>query len=291
MRRSREPLSTGRAVVLAALLGPALAAAEPSADGGDWDWDAVEPEPAGAVTDTGSGGDGWDWGGFEAADEGPAARARREAAQADAPAVAVVEEVGAEPDLEAEPTRAYALFGAMADFRVVPARRNPDLHPCASCHEWVQSDPTPRELESPHDVFTLRHGLHGKGEFWCFTCHDLESGELRTLEGAPLDFEESYVLCSQCHVDQGRDWAFGAHGKRVDNWAGERVIYTCTACHYQHAPAPEPREALAGPVVRQGLARPEHWMPRQEDVAEVEETPPWQRQAANEPQPRTEATP
>ena len=94
-------------------------------------------------------------------------------------------------------------------------------------------------------------GLHGRGQFWCFTCHDLEgNGGLKTLEGEPLAFSEAYFLCSQCHVDQARDWAYGAHGKRVGTWQGERVVYNCTACHYQHNPAIKPREAVPPPPVR-----------------------------------------
>ena len=51
------------------------------------------------------------------------------------------------------------------------------------------------------------------------------------------------MLCSQCHVKQARDWAFGAHGKRVGSWQGERQVYNCTVCHYQHHPAIEATRA------------------------------------------------
>jgi rubredoxin len=159
------------------------------------------------------------------------------------------------------------------------------MHPCSNCHTWTKSDLTPRKLKKPHDNFELKHGLHGKGKFWCFTCHTLDGrGGLRTLEGQKLDFNEAYVLCSQCHVQETRDWVFGAHGKRVANWQGERQVYNCTVCHYQHDPAIGPRAALAGPVVRQGLERPDHWTTmtsRGHGVFETERV--WERYAEADP--------
>ena len=99
------------------------------------------------------------------------------------------------------------------------------MHPCSSCHQWVKSDPRPRNLKRPHDNFTLEHGLHGKGKFWCFTCHDLDGqGGLRTLEGEKLDFADAYVLVQSVSSNQARDWVYGAHGKRVGGWQGKRQV-------------------------------------------------------------------
>lgn len=168
----------------------------------------------------------------------------------------------AEPDLAAEPRPAIEVFASIPTFLVVPSVKDQEMHPCGNCHAWAQSDPTPRILKAPHDNFVLRHGLHGKGQFWCFTCHHLEGdGGLRTLEGEKVGFDDAYLICSQCHVKEARDWAYGAHGKRVDNWRGERRVLNCTACHYQHRPAWKPRDAKAGPETRQGLERPAHWVP------------------------------
>ena len=49
------------------------------------------------------------------------------------------------------------------------------------------------------------------------------------------------------------------YGKRRGVWSGARQVYNCTGCHYQHAPAIPPRQAMAGPRIRQGLERPSHW--------------------------------
>jgi len=219
---------------------------------------------------------GWDWGAIEGTDT-PVNEPRRDAMpKRTEPAPPPV----AEPDLDAQPHDVYPLFLGMPEFEVIPSTRDKEMHPCSSCHRWAESDPTPRPLKTPHDNFFLRHGLHGKGQFWCFTCHDLENGgELRTLDGDPVGFDEAYLVCTQCHVNKGRDWAFGAHGKRVGNWQGQRQVYTCTACHYQHAPALLYRNAEAGPVMRQGMEHPAHWIPKEQREHPVFEHPqPWERE-------------
>jgi len=202
----------------------------------------------------------WDWSGFTGLDDTPVTK---RAGISKAPVAAVVPRVGetAMPDFDAPARRAYAVFSGVPPFEVIPSQRDPGMHPCSSCHQWVLSDPRPRHLKKPHDNFELQHGLHGKGKFWCFTCHDLSgSGGLKTLTGEKLEFGDAYLLCSQCHVDQARDWAYGAHGKRAANWQGRRQVFNCTACHYQHRPGIKARAPQPGPPVRMGLERPAHWV-------------------------------
>lgn len=259
----------------AAGTGTEADAADAGVPAGGWDWSAFEEEEAAPRTarddpaaddgseesaDAGGGGSGWDWGAFEADDTPVTNQGRRGRATAEKKAEKQAPRRPAEaaPDFDAPPHEGYELFAGVPEFEVIPAARDQEMHPCGNCHEWAKSDPTPRSLADPHDNFELTHGMHGKGGFWCFTCHDLSGkGGLKTLEGERLEFEEAYVLCSQCHVDQARDWAFGAHGKRVGNWQGPRKIYNCTACHYQHAPEIPLREPLGPPPARMGLARPE----------------------------------
>jgi hypothetical protein len=214
--------------------------------------------------------DDWDWGGFTGLDDAPVTG--RAAPSASPPNLYDVPRVGetALPDFDAPVREAYAVFRDVPPFEVIPSQRDPGMHPCSSCHQWVVSDPQPRNLKRPHDNFKLEHGLHGKGKFWCFTCHDLEGkGALRTLEGEKLDYADAYVLCSQCHANQARDWVYGAHGKRVSGWQGKRQVLNCTACHYQHRPAFKPRAPESGPVVRVGLERPAHWVEKDDDRAQV----------------------
>ncbi|MEA3411960.1 MAG: hypothetical protein U9R74_10525 [Pseudomonadota bacterium] len=117
----------------------------------------------------------WDWGEIqEATPTQPAATdmRRRKDKKRKGPQVGST----AEPDFNRVPLPGQQVFADMPAFTVVPSRKDTDMHPCSDCHEWAESDLTPRPLQDPHDNFTLDHGLHGKGEFWCFTCHDLERG-------------------------------------------------------------------------------------------------------------------
>lgn len=220
---------------------------------------------AGTLTGSLEASDDWDWGAVEAMDDAPVTRPATPPASTAATDAKYAElrrlAAQAAPDLEASSVAALSVFEGAGPFQVVPARRDRDMHPCANCHQWVLSNPEPRKLGAPHDNFELQHGLHGKGGFWCFTCHDVDNNfALKTLDGESVEFDHAYVVCSQCHVQQGRDWARGAHGKRVGGWDGPRSVYNCTACHYQHKPAIKPREPQPGPVMRVGLPRPDHWV-------------------------------
>lgn len=238
--------------------------------------------------------DDWDWGAVEAEDDAPVTRTPVAGAE-----VAATEEATerrpaiAEPDYAAEPVTALALFGDLPAFDVVPSKRDAEMHPCSNCHQWVSGNPEPRQLQTPHDNFELDHGLHGHGEFWCFTCHrdDKQLG-LKTLEGRPVEFKHAYVVCSQCHAGQARDWALGIHGKRVGNWQGKRQVLNCTACHYQHSPAIAPREARPGPAMRAGLPRPAHWVAGGGNAGHHRgEPPPWERESAPQDAASSHASP
>ena len=217
---------------------------------------------AGATTQA-AASDDWDWGAVEAMDDAPVVRESTVSSVDDKlkslPANRTAE--NAIPDFSVPAKPALALFEGLPPFEVIPSKRDTDMHPCANCHRWVKGNPEPRKLKTPHDNFELQHGLHGKGKFWCFTCHDLDKGdELKTLEGEPVAFADAYIVCSQCHAQQAHEWAHGTHGKRVGNWQGPRQVLNCTACHYQHRPAFKPREPLPGPKMRAGLQRPDHWV-------------------------------
>jgi hypothetical protein len=181
-----------------------------------------------------------------------------------APSPAAAELVAVHPDANpAKTVDGAPPFEDAPQFRVITRRKDSDMHPCGDCHDDAESDFTPRELEEPHDNFRLEHGLHGKGEFWCFTCHRVKgAGGLKTLEKDKLGFDEAYVLCAQCHAQEARDWTFGAHGKRVQGWQGERTLLNCTVCHFQHRPAIPAREPFGPPPMRRGLERAPQPPPR-----------------------------
>jgi len=126
-----------------------------------------------------------------------------------------------------------------------------ESYPCMDCHDDEETNFEIRELEEEHDEFTLEHG----GErFWCLTCHQPDNRDyLRSLKNNAIDFDQSYRLCGQCHFQRQKDWFFGAHGKRVGNWMGERKLYLCTECHDPHSPSIKPIKPNPPPKVRKGL--------------------------------------
>ena len=140
-------------------------------------------------------------------------------------------------------------------FKIAPREGRLWHYPCLKCHAEMESNPQVRELDAKH----LDELDHGRGRIWCLDCHDAENlNVLRTVSGEQIDFDKAYIICGACHAYRQRDWYYGAHGKRVENWQGERIIYNCTHCHDPHEPAMEAREPVPPPPVRAGLERQHH---------------------------------
>jgi hypothetical protein len=108
---------------------------------------------------------------------------------------------------------------------------------------------------APEDsVWTL---VHGGGNLWCLDCHDSEDRDkLVKLNGELLTFNQSHLLCGECHGPKLRDWDQGIHGSTTGYWDMSRddgettVRKLCVECHLPHNPAlasvmPEP-----GPITR-----------------------------------------
>jgi hypothetical protein len=162
----------------------------------------------------------------------------------------------------------FAGYAGAPKFSVVPRTDSLKFYPCTACHSALPPNPQPRLLAAPHPAALP----HGAGRFWCLDCHQTrDRDQLRLLSGAPVDFNDSDKVCGQCHFRQHKDWHFGAHGKRVANWQGERQIYSCTHCHDPHDPVTKPRQASPPPPVRAGLAP----MPRHGKA--FDEKPRWER--------------
>ncbi|NIO42097.1 MAG: cytochrome C [Burkholderiales bacterium] len=136
------------------------------------------------------------------------------------------------------------------EFSVVPRKDDLFFYPCGQCHDAMEPNPEIRQLDAMHDS-TLEHG---RGRIWCLSCHDLANRNyLTTFLGELVDIDEAYLVCGGCHANRQKDWTFGAHGKRVANWQGERTLYNCTHCHDPHSPAIKARAPMAPPPVRAGL--------------------------------------
>lgn len=125
------------------------------------------------------------------------------------------------------------------------ASRTPHLqrYPCARCH-----DRSPQALQEAALVKKGKKAAHWEvklahapeGVLGCTSCHELSKekdvNQLHSLRGEPIAFDASYKLCGQCHSRQEKDWAGGAHGKRLGGWAPPRVMQACTGCHNPHNP-------------------------------------------------------
>jgi hypothetical protein len=139
-------------------------------------------------------------------------------------------------------------FDGLPEFYV--ARRSPTLEkfPCMKCHTkpLAQLQREQQGKKAAHWEVKLEHAPAHIMD--CATCHleaDLDS--LATLKRNKVDIDHAHHVCAQCHQQQVKDWAGGAHGKRFAGWAPPRVIASCAGCHNPHKPKLEPRlPVLAG---------------------------------------------
>ncbi len=165
-------------------------------------------------------------------------------------------------------------------FKVVPRKPAIGVYPCSGCHDNVFVDSRVRQLKDEHTSLKFEHG---GGRYWCYdACHNgRDMDNLVSLRRRPIDFDEAYKLCGQCHFQRFKDWSFGGHGRRAGAWAvprdvplshtelrvadrekigtwkGERVILSCPACHNPHSPSIKPYTLSPAPLMRSGLTKPE----------------------------------
>lgn len=153
---------------------------------------------------------------------------------------------GGAPKADTAATEAAAKAKGDHDERAVPVPPPPfseDIFPCSECHADMDPDPTVREIPD-HENIKLQHGTRRR---WCFDCHNpTDRDKLRLANGDLIGFEESYILCGQCHGPKLRDWRAGVHGKRTGQWNGVKRYRLCVHCHNPHSPRfkplqPEPR--------------------------------------------------
>jgi uncharacterized CHY-type Zn-finger protein len=103
-------------------------------------------------------------------------------------------------------------------------------------------------------IYTL---THGGANIWCLDCHNSEDrNKLQKLNGEELTFNQSQLLCGQCHGPILTDWENGAHGRTNGYWnldmdtQGATIRLLCVECHFPHAPAFPSRMPKPGPVSR-----------------------------------------
>jgi hypothetical protein len=111
---------------------------------------------------------------------------------------------------------------------------------CSQCHNNKRVNQV-KAAEIAHGEIILKHGAEDK-PLSCYTCHKKDARDFLVTEaGTEIDMDHSYQMCGQCHFRQKKDWAGGAHGKRIAHWAGQRVVKNCTSCHDPHSPHFEKR--------------------------------------------------
>lgn len=153
--------------------------------------------------------------------------------------------------LKAVPSAPSAIEGpGQTPFFVAQRTHQIAQYPCATCHQQALPEPDRERISQQwsHVNIQLAHGQTTGMD--CQTCHDYtDLQQLRLSNGSAVGFDQSYQVCQQCHFQQVRDWAGGAHGKRLGGWRGQRIIKNCADCHDPHAPAFEPRLPVFGPTI------------------------------------------
>jgi len=108
------------------------------------------------------------------------------------------------------------------------------IFPCSSCHADLKVNRERRPLTQMHDDVQLRHDEQHR---WCLDCHDATNRDrLHLASGELVPFEQSYLLCGQCHGEKLRDWRAGVHGRRTGYWNGPKRYLLCAHCHNPHQP-------------------------------------------------------
>ncbi len=117
-------------------------------------------------------------------------------------------------------------------------------YPCTACHQGTMTTGD-LPVERHPDVRSLH-----PGGAECALCHvpgQVDRLVVRGMEPPTLD--HAYQLCAQCHFSETNAWAAGVHGKRLEGWAGRRVVMNCADCHNPHEPALDPRIPYPAPRI------------------------------------------
>ena len=128
--------------------------------------------------------------------------------------------------------------------------RFPDLsqYPCTGCHLHRKLTLAAQRTPDAHRNIQPMHPPEGRPG--CGGCHAAEDVEqLALASGERVSLDDAYRLCAQCHSQQVNAWSGGAHGKRLDRWAGARVVMGCAECHDPHQPATEARTPFRAPRI------------------------------------------
>jgi hypothetical protein len=158
--------------------------------------------------------------------------------------------------------RRFAVAGRTAEREAGQARRFGSItlptalrsrplgqYPCTSCHLGRKVVMADERIADAHDDIQPVHPAETGAV--CSTCHAADDvASLPLKNGGRATLDESYRLCAQCHFQQVKAWAGGAHGKRLDGWDGPRIVMGCGECHDPHRPAVEQRVPFRPPHIQ-----------------------------------------
>jgi hypothetical protein len=130
---------------------------------------------------------------------------------------------------------------------VPPPPFSEGIFPCTACHALLPVNTKRRELQFHTEIQAMFN--HDSEHRWCLDCHDPTNRDvLHLADGTRIPFDESYLLCGQCHGEKLRDWRAGVHGRRTGSWNGDKQYLLCVHCHIPHAPKFRPLEPKPAPV-------------------------------------------
>ncbi len=120
---------------------------------------------------------------------------------------------------------------------LTPPELSDDFFPCSSCHESIEVNTERYPLEDMHEDISELFDSGKSKHPWCLSCHDAVNRDMLKLsDGKLISFEDSFLLCGQCHGEQFRKWKQGLHGKRTGHWNGQKSVLLCAHCHSAHLP-------------------------------------------------------
>lgn len=121
--------------------------------------------------------------------------------------------------------------------------------PCMKCHDQIKSKKINLPLKKPHQNIEIEHFVNA-GD--CFFCHDRKDrNKLVLINKSKVSYNQSYMVCTQCHGEKFREWNVNIHGKQIGSWnvgsSTKTYRMSCTACHNAHSPKIKPMKTEPGP--------------------------------------------
>lgn len=122
-------------------------------------------------------------------------------------------------------------------------------YPCSQCHKIPhysnQKNIKWNLIGKPHNPHLQIVYKHMEEINNCVLCHSIKNVDwLNLSDGVMVEYDQSQLLCGQCHGPRYEQWKVGVHGKQIGYWNGPKTRLLCTECHLAHDPSVPKVEAL-----------------------------------------------